>query len=72
MQQALFLYCNRTQDFACNDDCVKAFINSFYAKKTGKYGQQLTLTLNGAASIENLTFTVVICSNTGAEFISAQ
>ena len=62
----------RNQDFAYNDSFVKDFINSYNAKEAGKYGKQLTLTLNGANSIENLTFTVVVRSNTGVEFTSAQ
>ena len=61
----------RTQDFEYNDSYVQDFINSFNTKEEGKYGQQLTLTLNGASSIDNLTFTAVVISDLGVQFTSA-
>ena len=61
----------RTQDFAYNDSFVQDFINSYNAKEAGKYGQQLTLTLNSASSIEDLTFTAVVSSDLGVQFTSA-
>ena len=53
----------RTQKFVYNDSHVQKYLNS-YDDSTDKYGDMFTLTLNGAANFEELTFTALAVSNT--------
>ena len=51
----------RTQNFVYTDSYVQQYLNSYNAG-TDKYSQMFTLTLNGAESFEELTFTAQIVS----------
>ena len=59
----------RTQNFVYNDSYVQQYLNS-YKPATDKYSQMFTLTLNGAESFEELTFTATVVSDTKVSFSS--
>ena len=59
----------RTQNFVYNDSFVQTYLNS-YKPATDKYSQMFTLTLNGAESFEELTFTATAVSSTKVSFSS--
>ena len=60
----------RTQYFVFNDSQLQAFLDSYNAE-TGKYSRQFALTLKGASSITDLTFTAVASSGVGVQFTPA-
>lgn len=57
----------RTQNFVYNDSFVQQYLNSYNAS-TDKYSLMFTLTLNGAESFEELTFTAQIVSTHNVTF----
>ena len=59
----------RSQDFVYNDSMVQGFLNNYNAA-TGEYSKVLSLTLAGTTSVTDLSFSVVVSSNTGVEFTS--
>ena len=58
----------RSQDFEYKNGLVNQFLNS-YDPATGKYDQQITLSLIGTEGME-ITYQVVVASDTGVEFVS--
>ena len=60
----------RSQDFVYTDAQVKGYVESFGAKKPGKYGQQFSLLIGNTDHIGAVTINVVLKTDCGVQVVS--